>query len=229
MTRVEHAARCTIGSGAGAHDGSGDAATDWGFESLLAWQLEHEPPVPVLCLTSAQDVVVPEAAVRAFAGRLRATQPARAVNVALLDGPHCQLALSAPHTYRDAIAPLLHAADDMNAQPLPTGSANGLAPLTARVHAPAPVPAPAPAPAPATVPAAESVAELLGELSLEQLAGAVATLSTAHCFEMLESGGGRLALLNQLKELGVERLPDRQAIANAVGKLYRASNEAGER
>ncbi len=64
-------------------------------------QAANEPPVPVLCLTSAEDTVIPEAGVRAFADVLReARAPAtRSVRVETLQGAHAKLHATQPSDF----------------------------------------------------------------------------------------------------------------------------------
>ena len=50
--------------------------TRMGFDAY-AFLVDHEPPVPALCLTSASDVVVPQDGVEDWASRLRSAQPSR--------------------------------------------------------------------------------------------------------------------------------------------------------
>ena len=73
------------------------------FGPLHAWQLEHEPAVPTLCLTSPTDAVIPAASVHKFAERLRSHQPSRRVSEASLAGSHCRLFESSPREYAGAI------------------------------------------------------------------------------------------------------------------------------
>ena len=60
-------------------------------KAIFDWQFQNEPPVPTLCLTSPEDRIIKEAAVRKFADLLRNGQRGRRVRVASLHGPHCQL------------------------------------------------------------------------------------------------------------------------------------------
>ena len=59
-----------------------------------------EPPVPLLVLTSAEDVVLPEASVRATVEMFRAAQPSRSIRIEVLKGSHCQLVMSDRAAYR---------------------------------------------------------------------------------------------------------------------------------
>lgn len=92
------------------------------FEEALEWQLGHEPPVPTLCLTSPDDVVIPPAAVEAFAQKMRLAQPSRDVQVAHVRGPHGQLASSSPEEVQQRIESLVGRSERRRPEGAPVGS-----------------------------------------------------------------------------------------------------------
>jgi len=153
-------------------------------------------------------MVIPKQAVHLFAERLREHQPTRAVLVIPLPGSHCGLAEASPTEYMSTIAAFLQ-------QATTTGvvlSANRSAVLL---------------PTPSTAEVAARATDMgmggfLQDHGLDRLAAALGdALTLDESFELLDDG--RPALLNRLKELGVAKLADRQALANALGKKYRAS------
>ena len=90
---------------AGALDASALAASDAAFD----FQVAMEPHPPTLCLTSADDNLITEAAVIAFAEEIRTGSKAkdcrsRSVRVVRLRGQHVQLLHSSRQPYLDAIS-----------------------------------------------------------------------------------------------------------------------------
>ena len=161
--------------------------------------------VPALCLTSAKDVVIPEAGVRQYADALREARPSRQVTVqSFPSGSHGQLVRDEPAAYASAInAFLVELSLDMASEEAPE----------ARV-----------------VQVAEAVGILGGEedeLSrflmqsnlghLREHFGQETTLADQLGVLDLE---GRAGLLNHLKETGL-KLPDRQKLANSLSKEAR--------
>ena len=68
-------------------------------DAIFEWQRLHEPPVPVLCLTSAEDSVIPPEGVQSFAQRLRDAAPSRRVCVEMLRGAHARLHATQPREF----------------------------------------------------------------------------------------------------------------------------------
>ena len=80
--------------------------------------------------------------------------------------------------------------------------------------------------APPTLPQLTGLPALLGEASVAHLIPALETECHENCYAILDSGG-RPALLAHLKACGVERLADRQAVANALGRARREGRMPG--
>ena len=78
--------------------------------NIFDFTATHEPPVPTLMLTSDGDDVIPAPAVTEFRGFLTTVQPTRAVSVAKLSGPHCQLHQTDSQAYSKVIAAFLDSA-----------------------------------------------------------------------------------------------------------------------
>jgi hypothetical protein len=71
--------------------------------------------VPTLCLTSPDDLVVPERGVRAYADALSKAHPGRDVRVVSLHGPHCKLVMSDRELYAEAVGQLVEVRMDSHA------------------------------------------------------------------------------------------------------------------
>jgi hypothetical protein len=187
----------------------------------LAWQCANEPPVPTLCLSSPIDPVVPQKGIYAFGERLRTAQPTRSVRHASISAPHCQLADKEPTAYANELRTLLDEADAFKGRsPLPDVSdvdANPPStPTTAHVVAEADLKA-------AKEPSkSETLASVMAAYELSDVAALLdpGVIDLSAAFSLLDTGG-RVELLNKLKQGGLAKLSDRQKIANALGKEHR--------
>lgn len=118
IQRIEAASRLLAKATARGGSEEGANEDDWSFDDLSAWQLEHESPVPTVCLTSKADLVVPEAGVRAYAKALQDAHVGRDVRVVSLGGTHCQQVITDRERYTEAISAHLE-----RAQCTPPGTA----------------------------------------------------------------------------------------------------------
>ena len=161
----------------------------------------HTPHVPVLCLTSPDDLVITTAAVRDWADCLRARSDGqRDVRIETAEsGNHCLLLQSRSAWYTAAIDGFVAA----------TGVADSAALIQVARDAAA-------AEAACEASALASVLEAAGVGHLAKLFGA---LDLDEAFALHEQG--RPVLLAKLKALGVASLGERQKAANAIGKASR--------
>ena len=93
--------------GEGALNLFGTTNDDRADDEPCAWQAVHDPSVPTLILTSAEDEVVPERAVRVFAKMLADAQPARSVRVETIRGGHVRLLPTSPQPFKEHLRRLL--------------------------------------------------------------------------------------------------------------------------
>ena len=68
----------------------------------------------------------------------------------------------------------------------------------------------------------ETMESVLAACDLSDVAGLMdpSTIDLAAAFALLDTGG-RVELLNKLKQAGLTKLSDRQKVANALGKQHR--------
>ena len=152
--------------------------------------------MPTLCLTSPDDALIAASAVRTFAAALAAEEPARDVRVVELRGEHCKLGVSDRDAYREAIrAHISRARGAMEAQQAARAAEGWLALL--QRHA---------------------LETLLEQMAFDDAAAFEEDdYPLEDAFALLASGG-RAALLQKLKALGVAALPLRQKLASAIAK-----------
>lgn len=79
-------------------------------DEYFEWQVAADPSAPAICLTSAEDSLIREAGVRAFAGMLQKAQPSRSVRVIQLRGEHVTFHASDKAEYYAAIHALVEEA-----------------------------------------------------------------------------------------------------------------------
>ena len=80
----------------------------------MAQQVQHEPAVPTLYLTSDEDTIIPADVVQQYAAHLREAQPQRHVAVVrFAKGAHCQLHVAHPERFGDEIEALLAMASEL--------------------------------------------------------------------------------------------------------------------
>lgn len=164
-------------------------------ENSFDWHARTEPPVPAVCLAGDGDVIVPPSHISDWAAFLRASQPARRVTVVPLKGTHAQLLSRDPEPYAAAIEALLAEAMDDDA---------------------------AAARAPPAAGSDEALMALLRSCALVHLQSPLAAESLAACTAVL-AAEGRTALIKHLKEVGVDKLADRQKLATVVAKAAKES------
>ena len=159
-------------------------------ENIFEWHARTEPPVPTVCISGETDTIIPPSHVDDWAALLLSLQPGRPVHVVHLKGAHVQVHLAEAERYPAAIeAMLTHAMDDDAAMRR----------------------------TPAVAGSDEALRELLQGCELLHLQEPLATESLEACAAKLATGG-RTVLIKHFKDVGVDKLADRQKLATAVAK-----------
>ena len=173
-----------------------------------AERLTPEDGVPTLCLTSPQDAVIAQSAVESFSAALleEAEDGAapRDVRVVVLRGEHCKLGVSDRDAYREALGAFIGRVRTAAAaqQAARAREENWLSFLERH-----------------------GLEELLEEMAFGDAAALEeGDYPLVDAFALLASGG-RTALLQKLKVLGVATLPWRQKLVNAFQKDARERRE----
>jgi hypothetical protein len=175
--------------------------------SVFECDAKTSPPVPTLCLTSAQDAIILPEAVEAWAAYLRENRPNRDVRLHRVRGTHCMLHLTDYDAYAAHIKALIEDA----------AVARRDAPIRLGVNTAVDVSDGADGGETATpLGVFLQTAGLDALLSLEGLRVLGLDGLCRLCRE-----AGRTALLARLKQEGVSSLGERQRLANALGKHLR--------